>query len=80
MILKKKLSSAVTLLWQNLVLFSRASLSHECKDNSTLYREPINQLALTASVQEMHLFSSMKTQFLLVAILHTVKVNFSCGN
>lgn len=77
---KKKPSSAVTLLWQNLVLFSRASLSHEYKDNRTLYREPINQLALTASVQEMHLFSSMKTQFLLVAILHTVKVNFSCGN
>lgn len=73
-------SPAVRLLWQNLVLFSRASLSHECKDNSALYREPINQLAVTASVQEMHLFSSMKTQFLLVAILHTVKVNFSCGN
>lgn len=55
-------------------------MSQEHKDNSTLYREPINQLALAARVQEMHLFSWMKTQFLLVAILHTVKFNFSRGN
>lgn len=77
---KGRCASTVILMWQNLALFWRTSLSQEYKDNSTRYRKPINQLALTARVQEMHLFSSIKTQLLLVTILHTVKVNFSRGN
>ena len=43
-------------MWQNLALLWRAPMSSEYKDNSILCRGPINQLALTVTVQEMYLF------------------------
>lgn len=47
---KGRCAASIILMLQNLVLFWRVSMSQEHKDNSTLYGEPINQLALTARV------------------------------
>lgn len=47
-----KISLVVMTVGENTVFFRTASASHVYKDNRGLLREPINQLALTVTVQQ----------------------------